>query len=105
MASPIYVPRTFLIMGLCLPLAIVLGYMLAQPLDSTSVAVVVLVLSLLCVPLFMKWHHPLLVVTWNACANPLFLPGRPALWMVMALISLFFAILARSVNSQKRFIN
>src|SRR2546421_9498295 len=104
MANTINVPRTHLIMGLCLPLAVLLGYFLAQPLDSTSVAVVVLVLSMLCVPLFMKWHHPLLVLSWNACANPLFLPGRPALWMLMAMISLFFGILARSVNSQRRFI-
>jgi len=104
MANTINVPRAHLILGLCLPLAVLLGYFLAQPLDSTSVAVVVLVLSMLCVPLFMKWHHPLLVVSWNACANPLFLPGRPALWMLMAMISLFFAILARSVDSRRRFI-
>src|SRR5437016_12230727 len=105
MASTINVPRAHLIMGLCLPLAILLGYFLAQPLDSTSIAVVVLVLSMLSVPVFMKWHHPLLVLSWNACANPLFLPGRPSLWMLMGVISLSFAILTRSINSQRRFIH
>src|SRR6186997_1829434 len=104
MANTINVPRSHLIMGLCLPLAVLLGYFLAQPLESGSIAVVVLVLSLLSVPLFMKWHHPLLILSWNASANPLFLPGRPCLWMLMALISLFFAILSRSVNSNRRFI-
>src|SRR5205085_5318131 len=74
MANTINSPRTHLIMGLCLPLAVLLGYFLAQPLESASIAVVVMVLSLLCVPLFMKWHHPLLVLSWNAAANPLFLP-------------------------------
>src|SRR5438874_5683781 len=98
MANTINVPRTHLIMGLCLPLAVLLGYFLAQPLDSTSVAVVVLVLSMLCVPLFMKWHHPLLVLSWNACADPLFHPGLPALWMLIEKISRFFAILARMVD-------
>src|SRR5437764_605691 len=84
MASSINVPRSHLIMGLCLPLAVLLGYFVAQPLDSISIAVVFMVLAVLCVPLFMKWHHPLLVLCWNTTANPLFLPGRPALWMVVA---------------------
>jgi hypothetical protein len=104
MANSINIPRTHLIMGLCLPLAVLLGYFLAQPLDSGSIAVVVLVLALLSVPLFMKWHHPLLILSWNASANPLFLPGRPCLWMVMAFISLCFAVLSRSVNSNRRFV-
>src|SRR5207249_820242 len=30
--------------------------------------------------------------------------GRPALWMLMALTSLFFAVLGRSVNPRRRFI-
>jgi len=104
MANSINIPRTHLIMGLCLPLAVLVGYFLAQPMESGSIAVVLLVISFLCVPLFMKWHHPLLILSWNAAANPLFLPGRPALWMVMAFISLFFALLSRSVNSHRRFI-
>src|ERR1041385_191230 len=104
MASSINVPRTHLIMGLCLPLAVLLGYFVAQPLDSVSLAVLFMVLALLCVPLFMKWHHPLLILTWNTTANPLFLPGRPALWMLVAAMSLFFALLARSLNSNRRFV-
>ncbi len=104
MASSINVPRTHLIMGLCLPLAVLLGYFVAQPLDSVSIAVLFMVLALLCVPLFMKWHHPLLILSWNTTANPLFLPGRPALWMLVAIISLLFAVLARSLNSNRRFI-
>jgi len=104
MASSINVPRSHLIMGLCLPLAVLLGYFVAQPLDSISIAVVFMVLAVLCVPLFMKWHHPLLVLCWNTTANPLFLPGRPALWMLVAIISLFFAIMARSLNSNRRFV-
>jgi len=91
-------------MGLCLPLAVLLGYFVAQPLDSVSIGVVFMVLALLCVPLFMKWHHLLLVLSWNTTANPLFLPGRPALWMLVAVISLFFAVLARSLNSNRRFV-
>jgi hypothetical protein len=91
-------------MGLCLPLAVLLGYFLAQPLESGSIAVVVLVLSLLSFPLLMKWHHPIVILCWNVTANPLFLPGRPALWALVGLTSFFFAIIARSVNPHRRFI-
>src|SRR5258708_32082592 len=92
-------------MGLCLPLAVLLGYFLAEPLESGSIAVVLFVLMVLSVPIMMKWHHPLLVLSWNACINPYFLPGRPYLWMVMAVASLFFATLNRSINAKNAFVN
>ncbi len=91
-------------MAMCLPLAILLGYLLAQPLEGESIGVVVLVLAVLSVPLFMKWYHPLLVLSWNALINPFFLPGRPALWMVMSFVGLLFAALNRSVNPDRKFI-
>ena len=35
--------RLQLLLGLCLPLAVLLGYMLAEPLDATSLAVVLVI--------------------------------------------------------------
>src|SRR2546429_8862823 len=104
MASTFVVSRSQLIYALCLPLAVLIGYFLAEPLESGSIAIVVFVLSVLCLPLLMKWYHPLLVMSWNALICPVFLPGRPALWMVMSLLGLGIAVLNRSVNSNKRFI-
>src|SRR5207245_11507316 len=101
MASNINVPRSHLIMGLCLPLAVLLGYFVAQPLDSISLAVVFMVLAVLCVPLFMNCHHPMLVLCSTTTANPLFLPGRPALCMLVAFITLFFAIMSCWLTSQR----
>jgi hypothetical protein len=40
----------------------------------------------------------------NALINPVFLPGSPPLWLVMAAASLLFAVLNRSVNPERRFI-
>ncbi len=104
MASAINIPKSHLIMGLCLPLAVLLGYLLADPLDSGSLAVVVLVLSVLAVPLLMRWHHPLLVLSWNAQICPFFLPGHPDLWMLMAFVCLFFAVLNRSASAEHNFV-
>src|SRR6266853_1794925 len=48
--TTINIPRPHLIMGLCLPLAVLIGYFLAEPMDSGSIAIVVLVLAVLSVP-------------------------------------------------------
>jgi hypothetical protein len=73
-------------------------------LESGSIAIVVFVLSVLCLPLLMKWYHPLLIMSWNAVICPVFLPGRPQLWMLMSMLGLAIAILNRAVNPHKRFI-
>jgi hypothetical protein len=104
MANTINIPKTHLIMGLSLPLAVLIGYFLAEPMELGSIAVVFAVLGVLCVPLLMVWYHPLLVLSWNLAINLLMLPGRPALWSVMALIGLFFAVLNRAVDPKARFI-
>lgn len=103
MASTFAVTRNHLIFGLCLPLAVLIGYMLADIEDPASRLVVVVALSVLAVPVIMRWHHPLLILSWNMAAQPAFLPGSPQLWMVMSLLSLFIAVLNRSVNPDYQF--
>ena len=104
MANAINISKTHLIMGLSLPLAVVLGYFVAEPMDLGSLAVVVFVLVVLSIPLMMKWYYPLLVLCWNAAIYPAFLPGRPGLWAIMAFIGLLFAVLGRAVSANARFV-
>ena len=65
MASTFAVTRNHLIFGLCLPLAVLLGYMLADLDDPASRLVVLVALGVLLLPLLMRWHHPLLILSWN----------------------------------------
>jgi len=102
MASTFAVTRNHLIFGLCLPLAVLLGYMLADIDDPASRVVIVVALSVLCIPVLMRWYHPLLILSWNMAAQPA-LPGQPQLWSLMAVLSVFFAVLNRSVNPELRF--
>jgi O-Antigen ligase len=102
MASTFAVTRNHLILGLCLPLAVLLGYMLADIDDPASRVVIVVALALLAVPALMRWYHPLLILSWNSAAQPA-LPGNPLLWSLMAVLGLFFAVLNRSVNPEHRF--
>jgi O-Antigen ligase len=102
--TAIKIPRAHLIMALCLPMAVLLGYFLAEPMESGSMAVIILVMFVLAVPLMMKWHHPILVLSWNAFITPVFLPGHALIWFPVAAASLVFALLNRAVNPENRFI-
>jgi hypothetical protein len=102
--TTIKIPRAHLIMALCLPLAVLLGYFLAEPMESGSMAVIVLVMFVLAVPLMMKWHHPILVLSWNAYITPVLLPGQAQIWLPVAAASLLFALLNRAVSPETRFI-
>jgi len=102
--TAIKIPRAHLIMALCLPLAVLLGYFLAEPMESGSMAVIVFVMFVLAVPVLMKWHHPILVLSWNACVAPVVLPGQPQLWILAAAASVLFAVLNRAVAPDLRFI-
>jgi len=104
MANTINIPKSHLILGLSLPLAVLIGYFLAEPMELSSVAVVVAVLGTLCIPLMLRWHYLVLVLCWNAALNPVVLPGRASMWALMAFVSLLFAILARAVNPKSQFI-
>ena len=94
--------RSLLIVGICAPLALLLGYVLAEPLALSSLGIVLLVLLLLSFPLLLHWHYPLLVFCWNATLIFFFLPGQPPLWAVIACLSLFISLLDRTVTKTKQ---
>jgi hypothetical protein len=66
--------------------------------------VIVMIMAVLSVPLLMSWYHPLLILSWNAVIYPVFIPGQPAAWMLMAALGIMFAVLNRAVNKNLRFI-
>jgi hypothetical protein len=103
MASTFAVTRNHLVFGICLPVAVLLGYTLADIQDSASLTVIFIALAVLAIPVLMKWYHPLLVLGWNAALLPA-LPGRLHFWVFVAMLGLFFAVLNRSVNPQSRFL-
>src|SRR5208282_5681175 len=104
MANTIRAPRAHLILALCLPLAVLIGYFLAEPFDLGGMAVLALVLGLLALPLLMKYYHPLLIAGWNSCFAFGFLPGNLSLWMLLAVVALCVAVFNRAVNPDKEFL-
>ena len=77
-------PKSLIVFGVCIPVALLVGYLLATPTDLISFSVVGVVLLVLCIPLFLRWHHSALIFAWNANLTVFFLPGEPSLWMLLA---------------------
>ncbi len=97
--------RSLFVYALCLPLAAFIGYYLAQPLTYSSLALIGIVPFCLMIPLFLKWHHPWLLASWNMSAVVFFLPGRPPLWMAMTAISLLVIVLQYTLDREKKILS
>jgi hypothetical protein len=95
--------RALIIYGLCLPLALFVGYLLATPTDLTSLVPVAIVLCLMTVPLFMRWHYPWLLACWNGTALLAFLPGKPTFTMALCVISLTISLVSYILNRNLKF--
>jgi hypothetical protein len=97
--------RSLLIYGLCLPLAVILGYLLATPMDPTSLTAVEILLFVLALPVLLRWHHPWLIATWNSTLMIFFLPGKPQVWMGLAAFSFAVGILQYTLNRKMKFLH
>jgi len=104
MANTFVASRAHIIWGVCLPLAILVGYLLADPVDQGSLAVLVLLAAVLSVPLVLQWHHPLLIFTWNAAIMPSFFPGIMSLWMALGVVTFAFGVLNRAASPANKFL-
>jgi hypothetical protein len=99
--------RSLLIYSICLPLAIFLGYTIAQennPLFNPGTYFIVgLVIFVLALPLILRWHHVLLIVTWNLGLVLFFIPGRPDLWIASSWLTCAIALLQYILNRRSTF--
>jgi hypothetical protein len=99
--------RALIVYAICIPLAIVVGAVAVSMANSPSysnfgaIGVLALVLA---VPILLRWHHPLLVLSWNLPLVVFFLPGRPAVYLPLMMVSLGISILQRAINKDMRFI-
>src|ERR1043166_2650318 len=92
---------TFLI---CLMIAVLLGYLLADPLTFSTMVWGAAILGVLSFPLLLQWHHRLLIITWNASVILVFLPGELPLWIQVAFISLGISILSSTLVRDRNFL-
>jgi hypothetical protein len=96
--------RSLVIYAICVPLAIMVGYILTNPLDYSTFAYEGVLGLLLILPLLLRWHYLLLWFCLNTGVYMFFIKGRPDLSMVMVVLSLVISLVDRALKSQKRFI-
>jgi hypothetical protein len=96
--------RTLIIYAVIVPLAVFIGYMLSNPLDTSTFAYAGIMTVILVFPLLLRWHHPLLIFGWNSGMYIFFLPGRPELWITMTIASLGISMLQRALGGVKHLI-
>jgi len=92
------------IYAVCLPLAIVIGYMVSDPLDKTTDVTLTIVLFLLVLPLLLRWYHAWTIAIWNMAVVFVFLPGLLPGWMPVACVGFMVAIGHYILNRERKFL-
>ena len=89
---------------ICIPLAVLVGYLLTNPMDYGTLGFLGLVVALIISPVFIKWHYPILVFALGSPIVVFFLKTSPSFSQVMIFLSLGIAIIERTLSSERRFI-
>jgi hypothetical protein len=100
--------RALIVYAICVPVAIWVGYLLTSVADFSSRDPLIyagLFVLLLCAPILLRWHHPLMVFCWNLPLVVFFLPGRPSVGLPMIVLSLGISVLQRATNRDMRFVS
>ena len=104
--NPAAAMRMLITYAICIPLAVLVGYMLTNPLDYGTLGFLGLVLALIISPVFIKWHYPILVFALGSPIVLFFLKTSPPFSQVMVLLSLGIAVIERALSGGgRRFIS
>lgn len=96
--------RSLVVYAICVPAAIFLGYLLANPLQREAFVTVSLVLALLCSPLLIRYHYPLMLLLWNATAVLFFVQGRPTFGAAAIAFSFMLSLTRRTLDRRYQFL-
>jgi hypothetical protein len=97
--------RSLVIYAVIVPLAVFIGYLLSDPLERSSFTYYGILVLILISPILLRWHHPLLIFSWNSGMYLFFVPGQPALWLAMTAASLGITLLQRSLGGVKHLLS
>jgi hypothetical protein len=96
--------RSMIVYGICLPLAIIMGYLIADPQDRTTDLTLGIVAFLLILPLLLRWYHTWLIVVWNMSFIVGFLPGLFPWWVPLSCVGFAVAIGHYALNRERKFL-
>ncbi|MEY4388074.1 MAG: hypothetical protein RLY20_3357 [Verrucomicrobiota bacterium] len=90
--------RTQLLSGLCVAVAALVGFVIADPLRYSSLMVLGGLAGLMLWPFVVKWHRILLVATVHSAFVMGYLPGDLPMWCGFAAVGFFIVILQRCLS-------
>ncbi|MGO8837776.1 MAG: O-antigen ligase family protein [Limisphaerales bacterium] len=101
--------RSLIIYAVIVPVAVFIGYLLTDPMqlmgyNASAMMFVGVLIMVMIFPLLLRWHYPLMLLSWNAGAIAFFIKGHPDFQMAMVALSLGISLLDRAMNSEKHFI-
>ena len=97
--------RTLVIYGMCIPLAVWIGYLLAMPADRMTFSYAGILALIFLTPILLRWHHFLLIAGWNFGMTIFFLPGSPPMWLLLTAISLGISVVHRTISNRAHFLS
>src|SRR5271163_1852866 len=97
--------RSLIIYALCIPVAVWLGFMLADPFNRATFSYFGIMALILITPLLFRWHHFLMIAGWNFTMTIFFLPGTPPVWLLLTALSLGLSVLHRTINEKAHFLS
>ena len=104
MTNPAAAMRMLVTYAVCMPLAMVVGYLITNPMDYGTVGFLGVVIALIISPVFIKWHYPIMVFGLGCPMYIFLLKGDPPLWQVVAILSFGIAIVERALSAERRFL-
>jgi hypothetical protein len=100
-AKVVAVLRSLAVFGTCAVIAVILGVLMTNPITFESLGFVAAVCAILFIPLLLRWHHPLMILSWNVPVTLFFLKGDPNLFLVMIVLSLTISLTEGALGRQK----
>jgi hypothetical protein len=96
--------RSLITYAIVVPLALLAGYLLTNPLTTSAFVFIGILAALLVFPLLVRFHYPWMLFGWSAAMYLFFIKGTPNLGQAMIGLSLMLSILERIMNPQRHFI-
>ena len=104
MTNPTSAIRMLITYVICIPIALIVGYLITDPMDYSTLGFLAAIFTLLLSPFFIKWNYTILIFSLACPATCFFLFSKPPLGQVVVVLSLLVAVSGGIISTQKRFL-
>ena len=96
--------RSLVVYVVCAAIAIVIGVLMTNPMAYSTMEFMAVLCAVMLIPILLKWHRQLMLLSWSAPISMFILKGSPSLCLVLIALSITATCVERTMG-QKRFIH